>query len=213
MTVPFSEHLSEQWLLERTYHAQLRNGRELSVPDFTQAMKQLIDFSVPLSTWREISQEEAHAAYQQGRPILLYREHAWEHQKEASGTWRPNRNMRRIIYGDACAQPEAVSGTEYAVCYLDPKRGTFSNAAWRVWFSSDTTTILDGSVHSTITFLAPCLQFPYTTHYTVIASDGQVYEYANRAEAIQGFDAFPPTRGIQREFCSNSRLPTVLLLS
>lgn len=29
MTVPFSERLSETWLLERTYHAQLRNGRDL----------------------------------------------------------------------------------------------------------------------------------------------------------------------------------------
>jgi hypothetical protein len=84
ITVPFSEHLSETWLLERTSHAQLRNGRELSVPNLTRAMKQLNDFdvplsrqsahshlaepaplkkrtnfSVPLSTWREISQAEA----------------------------------------------------------------------------------------------------------------------------------------------------------
>jgi len=50
MTIPFSEYLSEQWLLERTYHAHLRNGRELSVPSLTGAMKQLIDFSVPLSS-------------------------------------------------------------------------------------------------------------------------------------------------------------------
>lgn len=47
-TIPFSERLSEHWLLERTNHAQLRNGRELSVADLTLAMKQLIDFSVPL---------------------------------------------------------------------------------------------------------------------------------------------------------------------
>ena len=33
MTVPFSERLSETWLLERTYHAQLWSGKELSVPD------------------------------------------------------------------------------------------------------------------------------------------------------------------------------------
>jgi hypothetical protein len=84
MTVPFSERLSETWLLERTYHAQLWSGRELSVPDLTLAMKQLNDFEVPLasksskstlpervplkmsanfyvplSTWREITQEEA----------------------------------------------------------------------------------------------------------------------------------------------------------
>jgi len=100
--------------------------------------------------------------------------------------------MRVIIYGNACVQPEAVSGTEYAVCYLDPKRGTFSNDSWRAWFSSDTATILDGSFHNTITFLSPCVQFPYTTHYTVIASDGHVHEYSDRAGAIQGFQTFPP---------------------
>ena len=49
-TIPFSEHLSEQWLIERTYHAQLHNGRELSVPDFTEAMQHLIDFDVSLSS-------------------------------------------------------------------------------------------------------------------------------------------------------------------
>jgi len=198
IAAPVLERMSEQWLLERTYHAQLRNGGELSVPDLTEAMKQLTDFDVPLSsqswksklaervpleksanfsvplpTWREISQEEAHVLYYQGIPILLYGEHAWEHPKGAPGTWRPNRNMRIIIYGNACVQLEAVSGTEYAVCYLDPKRGTFSNDSWRAWFSSDTATILDGSAHSTITFLGPCVQFPYTTHYTVIASDGK----------------------------------------
>src|SRR5437016_13108071 len=92
MTVPFSERLSEQWLLERTYHAQLRNGRELSVPDLTEAMSQLTDFyvplstqswksrlpervplkkssnfCVPLSTWTETTQAEASATFQQGR--------------------------------------------------------------------------------------------------------------------------------------------------
>ena len=217
MTPVYTEHLSEQWLLERTYHAHLRNGRELSVPFLTEAMKQLIDFPVPLSSqscksklaervplekstnisiplpsWREISQEEAYALYHQGIPILLYGEHAWEHPKGAPGTWRPNRNMRVIIYGNAYVQPEVVSGTEYAVCYLDPKRGTFSNDAWRAWFPSDTATILDGSLHSTITFFGPCVQFPYTTHYTVIASDGHVHEYSDRAGAIQGFHSFPP---------------------
>src|SRR5690348_1081851 len=90
MIVPFSEGLSETWLLERTSHAQLRNGRELSVPDLTRAMKQLTDFdvplplrsakshvaervllkksttcSVPLSTWREISQAEGQATSHQ----------------------------------------------------------------------------------------------------------------------------------------------------
>src|SRR5690348_12423477 len=107
-TVPFSERLSEHWLLERTYHAQLRNGRELSVADLTLAMTQLIDFSVPLSllsaksklperlplskstnfsvplsSWKEISQEEAQVFYHQGSPILLYGEHMWEHPQGA----------------------------------------------------------------------------------------------------------------------------------
>ena len=49
LTVPFSERLSETWLLERTYHAQLWSGKELSVPDLTLAMKQLNDFEVPLA--------------------------------------------------------------------------------------------------------------------------------------------------------------------
>ena len=44
MTTPFSAALGEQWLLERTYHAQLRNGGELSVPKLTHAMKQIISF-------------------------------------------------------------------------------------------------------------------------------------------------------------------------
>jgi len=147
MTVPFSERLSETWLLERTYHAQRRNGRELPVPDLTLAMKQLNDFDVslalqssksklaerlplkkstnfyvPLSTWREISQEEAYATYQQGIPVLLYGEHAWEHPKGASSTWSANKNMRVIISGNAGVQPEAVSGTNYAVCYLDQQQ-------------------------------------------------------------------------------------------
>src|SRR5437764_4986502 len=209
MTVPFSERLSETWLLERTYHAQLCSGKELSVPDLTLAMKQLIDFDVPLSsksgksklaerlplkkstnfyvplsTWREISQEEANATSQQGIPVLLYGEHSWGHQKGASVRWSLNRNMRVIISGNAGEQPEAASGTDYAVCYIDQQRGTFSNTVWKAWFASDTATMLEGGNHSTITFFAPCVQFPYTTHYTVIASDGQVYEYTGHAEAI-----------------------------
>lgn len=216
ITTTFSEQLSEQWLIERTYHAQLRNGRELSVADFTHAMKQLTDFSiplssqscksklperlprqkrtnfsVPLSTWREISQEEAQALYQQGSPILLYGEHVWEHLKSASLSWSPNRNMRIIISENAHVQPEVISGTEYAVCYRDLKRGTFSNAAWIAWFPSDTATIFDGSAQGTITFLRPCMQFPYSTHYTVIAADGHMHEYADHAKAIEGFAAFP----------------------
>ena len=84
MTASFPERLSETWLLERTYHAHLWSGKELSVPDLTLAMKQLNDFEVPLSwhsaksklaerlplkksthyyvplsTWREITQAEA----------------------------------------------------------------------------------------------------------------------------------------------------------
>jgi hypothetical protein len=204
ITAPFSERLSEQWLLERTYHAQLRNGRELSVPDLTEAMSQLTDFYVPLSTqswkstlaerlplkkssncyvplstWREISPEEAHATSQQGIPVLLYGEHEWEN-------------------------PQGASGTDYAICYLDPQRGTFSNPAWRAWFSSDLATLLDGSAHRTITFLGPCMQFPSTTHYTVIAADGRVHEYADRAEAIQGFQTLPP-----QEVSTGSQVQTV----
>lgn len=212
---PFAEQLSEQWLLERTYHAQLRNGEELSVPDLTRAMKQFIDFdvppslqssksklpervplkkssniSVPLSTWGEVSQEEACTSYQQGIPVLLFSEHAWEHPKGAARSWGANKHMRVIIYGNAWEHLEAVSGTDYAVCYLALQRGTFSNASWRKWFSSDPT-IFEGSDHSDITFLVPCIQFPSTTHYTVIAADGQAYEYAGRAEAIRDFQALP----------------------
>src|SRR6266516_4324531 len=166
LTVPFSERLSETWLLERTYHAQLWSGKELSVPDLTLAMKQLNDFEVPLvlqsskstlaerlplskstnfcvplSAWREISQEEASATSQQGIPVLLYGEHPWEHAQGASGTWSANKNMRVIISGNAGEQPEAVSGTDYAVCYIDQQRGTFSNTVWKAWFVSDTATI------------------------------------------------------------------------
>ena len=229
MTVPFSERLSETWLLERTYHAQLWSGKELSVPDFTLAMKQLNDFDVPLllqsaksklaerlplkkstnfyaplSTWREITQAEAQTTYSQGIPVLLYSEHAWEHAKGVSIIWGANKNMRASIYGNALAHPEPVSGTDYAVCYLDLQRGVFSNAVWRAWFASDPATILKGNEQSAITFLGPCLQFPYTTHYTVIASDGHVHEYADRAGAIQGFQTLPP-----REVSSGSQVQTV----
>ena len=229
VTVAFSERLSEQWLLERTYHAQLRNGSELPVPDLTKAMKQLIDFDaplstqstksklpqrlplkkstnfyVPLSTWREISQEEAYATSQQGIPVLLYGEHSWRHEKGASVTWGPGKNMRAIIFGNAGEQPEAGSGTDYAVCYIDPQRGTFSNAVWKAWFASDTATMLEGGDHSAITFFGPCVQFPYTTHHTVIAAGGQVHEYATSAEAVQEFQALLP-----REVSSGSQVQTV----
>lgn len=213
--IPFSVQQSEHWLLERTYHARLKNGEDLSVPDLTLAMTQLIDFFVPLSsqsaksrlperlplkksrnfsaplpTWREISQEAASVLYEQGSPILLYNEHAWEHPPRDAQPWRPNKHMRAIIFENVEEQEEAVSGTEYAVCYLDLKRGTFSNAAWRAWFSTETATIFDTGSHRAITFLAPCVQFPYTTHYTVVASGGQIHEYAEGAEAIQGFQTF-----------------------
>ena len=170
ITPAYTEHLSETWLLERTYHAQLWSGKELSVSDLTLAMKQLNDFEVPLalqsskstlaerlplskstnfcvplSAWREISQEEASATSQQGIPVLLYGEHTWKHAQGASGTWSANKNMRVIISGNAGEQPEAVSGTDYAVCYIDQQRGTFSNTVWKAWFVSDTATILKGS--------------------------------------------------------------------
>jgi hypothetical protein len=229
MTVPFSERLSETWLLERTYHAQSWSGKELSVPDLTLAMKQLNDFDVPLSlqssksklaerlplkkstnfyvplsTWREISQAEAYATYHQDIPVLLYGEHSWEHPKGASRMWGANKNMRAIISGNALEHPEAVSGTDYAVCYIDQQRGTFSNPVWKVWFASDTATMLEGGDHSTITFFGPCVQFPYTTHTTVIAADGQVHEYADRTGAIQGFQTLPP-----RKVSSGSQVQTV----
>jgi hypothetical protein len=229
MTVPFSERLSETWLLERTYHAQLWSGKELSVPDLTLAMKQLSDFDVPLSlqssksklaerlplkkstnfyvplsTWREISQEEAYATSQQGIPVLLYGEHSWEHPKGASSTWSANKNMRVVISGNAGVQPGAVSGTDYALCYIDQQRGTFSNTVWQTWFASDTATMLEGGDHSSITFFGPCVQFPYTTHNTVIAADGQVHEYADSVGAVQGFQTLPP-----REVSSGSQVQTV----
>jgi hypothetical protein len=230
MTVPFSERLSETWLLERTYHAQLWSGNELSVPDLTLVMKQFNDFDVPLSlqssksklaerlplkkstnfyvplsTWREISQEEAHTTYQQGIPVLLYGEHAWEHLKGATGTWGgASKNMQFIISVKTGVQPEALSGTDYAVCYLDQQRGTFSNTVWKAWFASDTATLLEGGDHSSITFFGPCEQFPYTTHYTLIAADGQVREYADSDGAIQGFQTLPP-----REVSSGSQVQMV----
>ncbi len=190
MTIPYTEQLSEQWLLERTYHAYLRDGKELSVSHLTQAMQTLTGVSVPLSTWQEISQEEAHTAYQQGTPILLYSEHAWEHQKGATSTWRVSKNMRTLIYGNAWKQAEAVSGTTCAVCSLDLQQGNSSNATWRTWFSTDPAMLFAGS--APITFLRPRVQFPSTTHYTVIAADGHISEHAGHSEALQGYQTFPP---------------------
>jgi hypothetical protein len=192
-TFAYTKHLSETWLLERTYHAHLHNGKELSVPDLTSAMKQISTFSVPLSTWQEISQEEAHAAYQEGIPILLYGEHSWEHLQGATRAWSPNRHMRAIIYGTDVEQPEAVAGTNIAVCYLDLQRGTFSNATWKTWFSSYNDKIFThDSERSAITFLGPYVQYPYTTHYTTIAVDGHVDNYADHVEAVQHFETLPP---------------------
>lgn len=221
----FSVQLSEQWLLERTYHAQLLNGKELSVDMLTQAMQELSDtavplssqssksrlpqilptkksrtFSIPISTWQEITQEEARVIYQQGTPILLYGEHTWKHTQETPGTWSPNHNMRAIIFGNTLTRPEATSGTEYAVCYLDIRQGIFSNASWKTWFSSDPSILFNHTDQPGITFFRPCVQFPFTTHYTVIAPDGSVSEYPGRAEALQGFVAAP----IQEEHLGNA---------
>ncbi len=212
---PFSMQQSEQWLHERTYHAQLLNGKELSTADLTREMKELVDasvplsfqsaksrlseklairgsntFSVPISTWQEITVEEARASYEQGKPVLLYSEHTWEHAPEAPVTWKPTRNVRGIIYGNRVLQADATSGIDYAVCYLDAKQGTFSNVAWKTWFSSDVTRIF-ASQDLPITFFRPGIQFPFSTHYTIIASDGHVAEYADRTEALKGYAAAP----------------------
>jgi hypothetical protein len=203
MTIPFTEELSETWLRERTYHAQLHNGRELSVPPFTTAMKQLMECSVPLSIWGEISQEEALVAYHQGSPVLLYGEHSWEHRKGTARAWGPNKNMRVLLFGNAREQPEAVSGTDVAVCYLDLNRGNASNTSWKQWFSSATEAFFAGSAPRAITILRPFRQFPFTTHYTVIAADGHSTEYAGHAEALRAFRALP----LQEESLG-SRLPT-----
>jgi hypothetical protein len=64
--------------------------------------------------------------------------------------------------------------------------------------------LLQDDGQSAITFFAPCVQFPYTTHYTVIAADGQVYEYADRAGAVQGFQTLP-----SREVSSASQVQTI----
>lgn len=214
-TVANSTNLSETWLLERTYHAQLLDGRELSVTHLTEAMQQLTDiadvpsmqsarsllpakqplqrgsiFSVPISSWQEITQEEARATYQQGEPVLLYSEHTWKHTQETTSIWRPNQNMRTIIYGTAAVQPEASSGIEYAVCYLDARHGAFSNVAWKKWFTAGQA-ILFEEHDQPVTFLRPVIQFPYTTHYTVVAADGLISEYPGHAEALQGFVADP----------------------
>lgn len=103
-----------------------------------------------------------------------------------------NRNMHTLFYGKDREQADAVSGTDYAVCFADPQRGIFSNAVWKARFSCDTATLFEGSASASAIFLGPCLQLPYTTHYTVIAANGQVYEYAGRAEAVQGFDTSRP---------------------
>jgi hypothetical protein len=188
---PFTEQLSETWLLERTYHAHLHNGRELPVADLTHAMKTLPNVYVPFSIWQEISQEEAHTTYQQGIPVLLYSEHPWKHPKKSPITWSASKNMHSLIFGSTWQQPEAATGTDYAVCYLDLKRGNASNDSWKMWFSSDPSSLLDGSASSTITFLGPRLQFPSTTHYTVIATDGHIFEYKSPFEAIKGFQTLP----------------------
>lgn len=174
---PFSAPLSEQWLLERTSHAHLLNGEELSITNLTQAMNQLIDsdlplsspsatsplserllrkksstVSIPISIWQEITQAEARAAYKQGIPVLLVREQTWEHAQGTPGRWGPNRNMRAIIFGNTVPQPEVTSTIVYAVCYLDVRQGTFANVSWKTRFSSDPATLFNRQ-EQPITFL------------------------------------------------------------
>jgi len=211
----FSTQLSEQWLLERSYHAQLLNGKELSAATFTETMKNLIDiivprsaqsaesrlpeeqprqksntFSVPISAWQEITPAEARITYQQGKPLLFYSKHTWEHEQEESGVWSLNRDMRTIIYGSTFSQPGATAGTTYAVCYHDTRHGTFSNVAWKTRFSSDAAHLFDHHKQP-ITFLRPATEFPFTTHYTVIAPDGYVTEYPDHVAALEGFESTP----------------------
>lgn len=210
-TSPFSEQLSERWLLERTYHAQLHDGRELPVAMLTQAMQQLIDvalprsthsvksklpetlpikkstsFFVPISTWREITKQEAHTTYQQGKPVLLYSEQTWEQTKKTTGAWGPNQNMCTLIFGTAEMPAVAPSGIRMALCYLDARQGSFSNDTWKSLFASDPVRLFSDADQS-ITFFGPYIQYPFTTHYTVVASDGQVSEYPDHLGALQGF--------------------------
>ena len=201
---PFTKALSETWLLERTYHAHLLEGGELSTLDFTRAMKQMAEFSVPFSAWQEISPEEARGAYQQGTPLLLYGEHLWEHAKSAMRAWGPNKNMRVLIFGNAPQQPEAAAGRDVAVCYLDHQRGKASNTCWNQWFSAAADAMVAGNASRGITFFRPSFPFPSTIHYTVIASDGRASEYPGRAEAIQGFQKMPG----QQEHKGSSLPPT-----
>lgn len=98
--------------------------------------------------------------------------------------------MRAIIFGDATPQPEITSASIYAVCYLDVRQGTFANVSWKTYFSSDPD-FLFRCQNQSITFLRPCMQFPFTTHYTVIAPDGRVSEYPDRITALQGFRDTP----------------------
>lgn len=60
-------------------------------------MKQLMDCSIALSAWQEISPEEAATIYRHGVPILLYHEHIWKHALGAAQSWRSHRNMRAFI--------------------------------------------------------------------------------------------------------------------
>jgi len=185
-----TEHHSEKWLLERTYHAQLLNGQDLSVPRLTRAMKEIADFYVPISTWQEISQYKANTFYQQGIPILLYKENMWEHQRGNTESWGPNKNMRAIIFGDAKTQTESDKGTSDAVYYLDRLRGNASNASWKLWFPFSIDRIFDASAPSPFTFFSPRWQFQYTTHYTIITPDGHNIKYADHTTAVQGFQTF-----------------------
>ena len=148
-TIPFSVQLSAQWLLDRTYHAQLLDGRELSSVNLTRALQQLTDiavplssqssishlpehlplqksrsFSIPISTWQETTQAEARTTYQQGKPILLYSERSWEHTHATPGIWRPNQNMRAIIDGNTLSRPDATSGTSTRPATSMPNRAS-----------------------------------------------------------------------------------------
>ncbi|GCE30212.1 hypothetical protein KDA_56960 [Dictyobacter alpinus] len=188
-TVPYTNTLAEQWLIERTYHAKLSDGTELSVPHLTEAFRNITSTYIPISAWKELSRQEARQHYEQGNPLLLYSEHTWNHAYGNNTMWSSNKNMRAIIYSSTPQLPDEASGISYGLYYLDSIHGNFANSSWEAWFSSTIENIFAENSHTT--FLKPFIQFPASLHYTIIAADGHVEEYASADEAVQGFQTMP----------------------